>query len=272
MRYKIEINLLALSEMKSKISLEEAVLLDYLYWLCTSPSEEIEKMRTEKDGKQYTWFDYGYYIKETPILRGKSKQSITPKIKKLEEEGFIETFIDEKTGRKYVRLLSKVDGLFRKLNAPVQKTERPPFRKLNIDNNTNIDKYTNDTYIVGDTSNEGSNKENTNKEEPFNSESYIQSLINSPQRHLQVIGIYWNYKHYKFENKKQAEKALKRDLRPATDLAPYSNAKIFQTMDYLDEYADYKWTLETVFKYVNEDIDELIAKEEAKIREKHRPY
>jgi DNA-binding MarR family transcriptional regulator len=144
MRYKIEINLLALQQLKSKINLEEAVLLDYLYWLCTSPSEEVENMRIEKDGKRYTWFDYGYYLKETPILRGKTKATITPKIKHLEEEEFIKTFIDEKTGRKYIALLPKVDTLFRKLNDPVKKTKRPPFRKLNIDKYTNIDNNTND--------------------------------------------------------------------------------------------------------------------------------
>ncbi len=148
MRYKIEINLLALQELNSKISLEEAVLLDYLYWLCSSPSEEVEKMRIEKDGKRYTWFDYGFYIKETPILRGKTKATITPKIKALEEEEFIETFIDENTGRKYIRLLPKCDTLFRKLNAPVKKTKRPPFRKLNIDNNTNKDNNTIDNNAI----------------------------------------------------------------------------------------------------------------------------
>jgi hypothetical protein len=173
----------------------------------------------------------------------------------------------------YIWTTNKVNEMYPE-GVETRRVEKPPggYQGINALSVNNINALSVNTNIVGDTSNTGSNKENTNKEEPFNSESYIQSLINSPQRHLQVIGIYWNYKHYKFENKKQAEKALKRDLRPATDLAPYSNAKIFQTMDYLDEYADYKWTLETVFKYIDEDIDELIAKEEAKIREKHRPY
>ena len=162
MRYKIEINLLALKELNSKISLDEAVLLDYLYWLCSSPSEDVEKMRIKKDDKKYTWFDYGHYIEETPIIRGKTKASITPKIKNLEKEEFIETIQDEKTSRKYVRLLPKVDLLYRKpdtsvkktkhplnkLNDPVKKTKHPPFRKLNIDNNTNNDKYTNDNIIA----------------------------------------------------------------------------------------------------------------------------
>lgn len=147
MRYKIEINLQALKELKSRISLEEAVLLDYLYWLCSSVSQEVENMRIEKDGIKYTWFDYGFYIKETPILRGKSKGTITPKIKNLEKEGFIETILqDGQHGgdRKYVRLLPKCDGLFRKLNEVVEKTERDSFRKLNIDNNTSTDNETKD--------------------------------------------------------------------------------------------------------------------------------
>ena len=142
MRYQIIINQFAITKLKSKIKLDEAVLLDYLYWLCTSPSEEIEKMRVEKEGKKYTWFDYKYYIKENPILRGKTKATITPKIKKLEEEEFITTFQDEITCRKYIALSPKIDGLFRKLNTPVQKTKHPPFRKLNIDNNTNKDNNT----------------------------------------------------------------------------------------------------------------------------------
>jgi len=155
MRYKIEINLLALEEMGSKINLEEAVLLDYLYWLCTSPSEEVEKMRIEKDGEKYTWFDYGFYLKETPILRGKTKASITPKIKKLEEEGFIKTINyaekgKDKFSKKYIKLLPKVDGLFRKVNEVVKKTKQGSFRKVNIDNNTTIDNKTTDNTLSKD--------------------------------------------------------------------------------------------------------------------------
>ena len=143
MRYVITINQLALSEMGSKISVEEAILLDYLYWLCSSPSEEVAQMRIERDGRRYTWFDYGHYIKETPILRGKTRATITPKLKHLEKEGFIQTMM--KTGndggeRKFIALLPKADGLFRKLNEPIRKSQGDPFRKLNIDNIDNNNK------------------------------------------------------------------------------------------------------------------------------------
>lgn len=144
MRYTITINQYALSKIKSKLKFEEAALLDYIFWLCTSPSKEVEEMRKEIDGNIYTWFDYNYYIKETPMAKGRTKATLTPKIKLLEEEQWIETRLVQ-TGngeRKYVRILEKCDTLFRNLNDPVEKTKRTPFRKLNIDNNTTKNNYT----------------------------------------------------------------------------------------------------------------------------------
>lgn len=126
MRYNININQSALIELGSNLSLEEAVLLDYLFWLCTSPSEQVEAMRIQKDGIKYTWFDYGTYIKETPILRGKTEGTIVPKVKALVDEGFIQVeLIKGKRGQKmkYVQLLPKIDSLFRKLNGPIEKTK-----------------------------------------------------------------------------------------------------------------------------------------------------
>jgi len=43
-------------------------------------------MRKEIDGHKYTWIDYGHYIKETPLVKGKTKATLTPRIKLLEEE------------------------------------------------------------------------------------------------------------------------------------------------------------------------------------------
>jgi len=243
MRYKIEINLLALYEMKSKISLEEAVLLDYLYWLCTSPSEEVEKMRIEKDDKKYTWFDYEYYIRETPILRGKSKASITPKIRKLEEEGFIETINyageNDKFTKKYVRLLPKVDGLFRKLNKVVQKTKQPSFRKLNIDNNTNID------------------NNNMSDKPTFSLKEEINKLLTDKRRHIQIIGLWIQEMNLKPENQEQIQSIIHRNVRPANLLKGYKNEDIQETIKVLKrtDYLKGHFGLETISKY----IDEIVA-------------
>ena len=196
MRYKIEINLLALKNLESKINLEEAVLLDYIYWLCSSPSEEVEKMRIEKDGKKYTWFDYSFYIQETPIIKGKTKGSITPKIKKLEKEKFIETINyaqegKDKFSKKYIRLLPKVDGLFRKLNKVVQKTKQGVVQKTKPINILHNNKYITDNITtskeVGKTPsiNNYGNKKNLNEVialfEPINP-SYRRLFVNITQR------------------------------------------------------------------------------------------
>lgn len=94
----------------------------------------------------------------------------------------------------------------------------------------------------------------------FDSNTYIEILKQDPQRHIQIIGLYWQYKHYTFENKDQAGKALKRDMRAASNLTPYSNERIIEVMDWLEANVNFKWTLETIFKYINEDLDELTAK------------
>ena len=156
MRYQININQYVLKQLESRIRLEEAVLLDYIYWLCSSPSEDVKKKRVTYNEEEYTWFNYGYYLQENFLLKGKTKGTITPKLKLLEEEGFIATFIDKQTSRKYIRMLPKVDELFRKLNTPVKITKRtrlrrqtPPFSNLNIDN-SNIDNSTNDNNKVNE--------------------------------------------------------------------------------------------------------------------------
>jgi DNA-binding transcriptional ArsR family regulator len=122
MKYFLFINQEAIIKNQINISIEEAILLDYLFWLCASPSEDVEKQRIVENGKTYTWFDYGYFLNQMPLLRGKTAPSITTKIKKLENEGLIETILKHK--RKYVRILPKADLLFR-------KTEEKSLRNLN---------------------------------------------------------------------------------------------------------------------------------------------
>jgi len=144
MKYFLQINQVAIIENNIKIGLEEAVLLDYLFWLCSSLSEEVEKERIKLEDGKYTWFDYDFFLKELPILKGRTKPTVTAKIKKLEKERLIKTVIKKK--RKYVRLLPKTDLLFRKnlslrnLNDIVKKTKRDKYiKKIN---NLSKDKLT----------------------------------------------------------------------------------------------------------------------------------
>ncbi|MFA6253064.1 MAG: hypothetical protein WCV69_02245 [Patescibacteria group bacterium] len=91
-----------LAEICPVISVEEALILDYLIGMCTSENEKIDAQRV--DG--YTWVNYEKIITDNPLLRAKTKGPITTKIKKLEGYGFIETKNIRFYGlpRKFIRL------------------------------------------------------------------------------------------------------------------------------------------------------------------------
>lgn len=115
-----------------------------------------------------------------------------------------------------------------------------------------------------------SNKENiSNKEiynnkhilshecdEVFNFKKYLEGMKADKRRHIQIIALYWEYKGFKMQNKKQCSAAIKRDLRPASCLCGYDNGKIVSVMDYLRDTISVKWTLETIHKYID-DLDRL---------------
>lgn len=85
--------------------------MDYLYYLCSSLSERVEKHR--KNG--YTWVNFSYLMEEMPLLRIRSKSRISERIRKIAKEGYLLTVRD---GNKfYIKLTPKVDELFVKTNA-----------------------------------------------------------------------------------------------------------------------------------------------------------
>ena len=117
MKYNININQLVLSE--TKLDLSECAILDWLIYFCNSKNQKIDSRR--KNG--YTQIEYNLLIEELPLLRVKSKGSITAKIANLESEGFIE--VNRSTHQSnYVKLTDKVDELFSKLNSSVQNIEQ----------------------------------------------------------------------------------------------------------------------------------------------------
>lgn len=158
MRYVIVINQLAIIENEIDINLKEAILLDYLYWLCSSPSEEIEKRRIIKKGEKYTWFDYGSYLKETPILKTIRKSSVGEQIKKLEEEELIVSISErdnKRMIRKFIKLLPKADLLFRKTEKPITKTLQTYNKKQGRPITENhLDNINNDYNNINNNSNE----------------------------------------------------------------------------------------------------------------------
>ena len=82
-------------------------------------------------------------------------------------------------------------------------------------------------------------------------------LLKDKNKHIQIIGLYAKGKKIKFENKEQQTSFIRRNLRPARDLTGYDFSRIADVMKYLIDNADFKWTIETVNKYITEDLDNL---------------
>ena len=86
----------------------------------------------------------------------------------------------------------------------------------------------------------------------FSFSQKLEAMKTSKDKRMTIIASYWETKCLNFENDKTYSSALRRELRPAGNLIGYEIEKIVKTMDWLKANADYKWTLETVHKYIDE--------------------
>jgi len=86
----------------------------------------------------------------------------------------------------------------------------------------------------------------------------LDEMTKDKQKHIQIIALYWQIKGFNFENKEQYQAALKRELRPARQLVGYSMDRIRETIEWLSEETDINFKLETVHKYIDEDLDNII--------------
>ena len=89
------------------------------------------------------------------------------------------------------------------------------------------------------------------------SSAIIPELVNDKQHHIKIIGLFARAKKTNFKSKEQQKAFIKRNLRPAKNLSAYKLEDIIETIYYLINNADFKWTLETVGKYIDEDLTNL---------------
>ena len=94
-------------------------------------------------------------------------------------------------------------------------------------------------------------------EENFSFKNRLEKMFSSTDRRMTIIAYYWTIKGWTFENLEKYNPALKRELIPSGDLKGYTNDEIKRTCQWLKDNADYKWTLETVAKYINEPLEDL---------------
>lgn len=71
-----------------------------------------------------------------------------------------------------------------------------------------------------------------------------------------IIAVFSQEKDYQFDNYKQIAPFFDRNIKIARRLEGYNLDKIRRVCKYLNKKADYKWTIETVEKFILENIDE----------------
>ncbi len=87
----------------------------------------------------------------------------------------------------------------------------------------------------------------------FVASSWVESLMDSPQPHIALIGYYFfKYSEHNFPNKVVATEEMKKNLAPATWLVKnFTEDEIKKTMVYCKKnFADVHWNLSTVKKQI----------------------
>ena len=121
MKYNIQVNQLILSE--TNLDIIDGAILDYLHTYCSSRNKKIDKQRIKDDDGDWTWVNYQTLLKDMPLLRIKSSGALTPRIKKIEEAGYIETY--RKGNQKlFIRMNEKIDELFIKKDSSIHEDEQ----------------------------------------------------------------------------------------------------------------------------------------------------
>jgi len=89
---------------------------------------------------------------------------------------------------------------------------------------------------------------------PENNTPYIERLMASKQRHIQVIGVWAKKTGAKMDNDDVYQSFIKRSTRYATLLVGYTNEEIEATIDKVAQmdFLNGHYTLETVGKYIDE--------------------
>jgi len=101
--------------------------------------------------------------------------------------------------------------------------------------------------------------EDSAEEEEFFFKEKLEKMKFSEDYRMRIIHQYWTFKGFNYNNKDKYESAIKRELRPAGLLKGYSWGEIEKAMKWLEINSDFKWTLESVHKYIDE-VDYLESK------------
>lgn len=97
---------------------------------------------------------------------------------------------------------------------------------------------------------------------PLSLEEFVKSMLESPQRHIKIIGDYADQIKPKFSTKAQWKVFISRNVRAARQLEPFTDEQIAHAFEKISENLKTeknpkgyitKWTLETLLDYIHEN-------------------
>lgn len=165
----------------------------------------------------------------------------------LENEKWI--FIKNRQGRNREIFINIGPNPWKNPRLPVEKSTGQPVEKSTL---SNISLSSISSNSVPPCGTDGSEKDSGDKKDrPMNLQQFVEWCLKSPQKHIQIIGEWAETTHPAMETVGQWEAYIKRHLRPARDLIPFSHPQLEKGFARMKEakYLDTA-TLETLFKFL----------------------
>lgn len=134
-------------------------------------------------------------------------------------------------------------------------------RKANSTKET-LTKETN-TNIV---ENKFSTRKVRNSKEKINVKDEIELLLSDKCKHIKIIGLFIQAKKYNPKTYGEFSAIIKRNVKSANKIKEYDLNRIEEVANWLKKNADFKWGIETIGKYIDEDLKKL---EENLVKECH---
>ena len=250
-----------------QLTCNEYCIADIIFCLSNNPENKVAK-------------GWCYASKETiGLYIGVHKTTVIIIVKKLIEMGLIEKDDESKylrttklwydtvvTERLKFNIVKGSETLPRVAKHYQQGSETLPLMGSETLPNNNII-YNNNNKLIVATATDTPQKsiKIKEKDKEFIFKSKLTELKESNRRISNIVALYWEYKGIEFKNYDQYEAGFKRELNPAKNLVGYSNDQVERIMAWLNENADYNWTLETCHKLIDQPNLKSFKKQTSKI-------
>ena len=213
-----------------KYGIEGAIILyNIKFWLTKNKAN---KSHINKLGDKTYYWTFNSVRAFTELFPYMTKSQITRTLKKLEDSG--ELISGEFNKKNYDRTKWYTICQFEILDLPEMTNGVVRNDKPIPDINTDINKHISSAIA---------------EEEVFDSNSYIEIMTENTQKHIRLIGFFFQEKGFKFDTKAQVQESIKANVAVARTLT-----KIFSTEDirrailWSTEVCPDSWTIHTMKK------------------------